>query len=119
MFEWLSNAFSAILQAITGVAQAVVDLGASIVVLIQFAGQAVVLIVSIVFQLLNILGSFALGLINTIKSVTAPAWSVGGFSTGWQNISGIVPLEAVGWAVAGLVWIFLAVCVIRALQKGG
>lgn len=119
MFDWLWSAFDAILRAITGVAQAIVDLGASIVVLVQFAGQAVVLIVSIVFQLLNILGSFGLGLINTIKSVSAPAWSVGGFSTGWQNISAILPIEAVGWAIAGLAWIFLAVCIIRAIQKGG
>jgi len=74
------------------------------------------MIVQILWQLVNILLSYGQGLINTIQSVTAGTWSRGQFAgrgrSGRRDTIGGYRL-----ALAGIVWIMIAVAVVAALQR--
>jgi len=117
MFEWLFGAFQAVIDGIVGLGRIIIDIAATVTYLIKFAGQCLAMIVQILWQLVNILLSYGQGLINTIQSVTAGTWSRGQFAGPWDAVAAVIPLAAIGWALAGIVWIMIAVAVVAALQR--
>lgn len=119
MLEFLAGLFEGLWEMLAAIGSGIMDLVNGTVYLMQFAAQTVSLLVQILWQLINLLFSFAQGLMNTIGSVTAPNWSRGDIATGWDKVAGVLPLTVIGWVIAGLVWIILAVTIVRILGSEG
>lgn len=118
-FEWFSNLFQNLGQALTRLGELLFDIAGSVIYLLQAAGQVLVLVVQLLWQLGNVLLSFATGLISTLRNVAAPdTWTRGALQSGWDNMAGVLPLDTIGWVLAGIVWIVGATAIIRIVRQG-
>ena len=116
MVDFLFNAFNLLFDGISAIGRLIFDIGAVSVYVLSFVGQAVGLIVQILYRLLSLLFAYGEGLINSIQSISSINYSVGGFSSGWLAMQNVINLSVIGWALAGIVWMIVAVGVLRAIR---
>lgn len=117
MFDFLYNAFNQLYGLIVAIPNFLADLINAIVYLFGAAGQLLVLVLQIAYGVFNLLLSFGVGAINTIQSITNPTYSWGTFTNPIGQLRDAIYLDTIGWVLAGVTWIIVAVSVIRAVRN--
>lgn len=117
MWTWLWSAFGSILRGLESLAALIVGLGEAVVVLVTQAGTILGLLVQILWQMANVLSSLVGGLMATLSSASTPSYTWGPAQMGAAKLSTAMGLEAIGWLLAGLVWMIIAICVIKVVAR--
>lgn len=117
MWDWLWSVFNGILRGLESLASLIVGLGEAVVVLVTQAGTILGLLVQILWQMANVLSSLVGGLLATMQSASSPSYSWGPAQIGASKMSTALGLEAIGWLLAGLVWMIIAVSIIKVVSR--
>lgn len=117
MWSWLSSVFNGLLRGIESIGALLFDFGNAVVALFTSAGTVLGLLVQILWQIANVVTSLVGGLLATLRSISSPAYSWGATQPGASHMANAIGLEAIGWALAGIIWLIIAVSVLRAASS--
>lgn len=115
MWNWFAGIFDGLFRALEAVGGLLSGLVAGFAELFVQAWSVLSLLVQILWQFANLLTGLVGGLLATLRSITSPEYDWGPAQPGAAAFGTALRLDVLGWLIAAIVWLIVAVCVLRAL----